>query len=624
MANEQISEITTVPTNATVIKIINTLIKRYNSLGSIYTFKGSVQTYDDLLIIQNPNVGDVYNVVQEDEEHQIAAGSNFVWDGTVWDNLGGSLAGLVQSVNGINPDSLGNVLLPLIKNITTNQGVITFTKNDDTTIQVDNIKKLYTVGLGQTVDLNNLVEAGIYICDNDSYAANYENCPVQKSFLLEVQQANDGSMVYQFLTQYNDGSMEAGNQYVRTYQVTNGWTDWVKYVLASDLNGAVDNLTEQVTEVSTALTAHKDDHNNPHQVTAAQLGLATVYKYKGSVETYANLPTSGQQVGDVYNVKQADPDHNIEAGDNVAWDGEKWDILAGDTDLSGYAQLNSANTFTALNTFRANIIVSNGTAAGSSGNINFGISPTNETVQARIGTDNLGGLFYHASTNQPHVFRIGTNNDVLSIRSDTSKMVLISNNKAFTTVTYDGVAKWLGNANTATKLETARTINGVAFDGTKDITIDIPKPVIASEAEAKAGTDNTKFMTPLRVAQAIDSLDGNPITGASISGKTITLTKKDGSKITLNTQDTNTSNWSISKGTNGWARENTTGFTIQWGDTTTFPRTFTTAFQVVMQTDNNKGEQLYKNQVTVTSIFNNGFTIGSPGQGQRYVAFGIS
>lgn len=130
-----------------------------------------------------------------------------------------------------------------------------------------------------------------------------------------------------------------------------------------------------------------------------------------------------------------------------------------------------ANVFTALNTFRANIAVSNGTAAGSSGSVRFGVSPAGETVQARVGTDNLGGLFYHASTNQPHVFRIGTNNDVLSIRDDTSKVALISNNKAFATVTHEGVANWLGNANTATKLETARTINGVAFDGTKDITI---------------------------------------------------------------------------------------------------------------------------------------------------------
>ena len=133
--------------------------------------------------------------------------------------------------------------------------------------------------------------------------------------------------------------------------------------------------------------------------------------------------------------------------------------------------LNQANTFTALNTFRANIAVSNGTAAGSGGGIYFGISPTNETVQARIGTDKYGGLFYHTSTNQPHVFRIGTNNSVFVIRDDDTKVAFSSNNNPFSTVTHDGVAKWLGNANTATKLQTARTINGVSFDGTANITI---------------------------------------------------------------------------------------------------------------------------------------------------------
>lgn len=133
--------------------------------------------------------------------------------------------------------------------------------------------------------------------------------------------------------------------------------------------------------------------------------------------------------------------------------------------------LNQANTYTALNIFRASIGVSNGTAAGSSGSVSFGVSPTGETVQARIGTDNLGGLFYHASTNQPHVFRVGTNNNVFVIHDDDTKVAFSSNNIPFATVTYDGVAKWLGKANTATKLETSRTINGVAFDGTANITI---------------------------------------------------------------------------------------------------------------------------------------------------------
>lgn len=285
------------------------------------------------------------------------------------------------------------------------------------------------------------------------------------------------------------------------------WTGWVKYALASELTSAVETINNSITSingeittikgditsiegditelqgslgsaegnitaVTNALDAHKADYDNPHKVTAAQLGLATVYKYNGSVETYADLPTSGQKVGDVWNVETTDPDHGIKAGDNVAWDGAQWDTLGGNHDLSGYAQLNSANTFTASNTFRANIAVSNGTAAGSSGTVSFGVSPTGETVQARIGTDNLGGLFYRASTNQPHIFRVGTNNDVFVIRDDDTKVAFSSNNIPFAMVTHDGVAKWLGNANTAKKLETARTINGVAFDGTKDITIE--------------------------------------------------------------------------------------------------------------------------------------------------------
>ena len=133
--------------------------------------------------------------------------------------------------------------------------------------------------------------------------------------------------------------------------------------------------------------------------------------------------------------------------------------------------LSSNNTWTGSNVYNKNIAVSNGTAAGSGGAVSFGVSPTGETVQARIGTDNLGGLFYHASTNQPHVFRVGTNNNVFAIRDDNTKVAFSSNNNPFATVTHDGVAKWLGNANTATKLQTARTINGVSFDGTANITI---------------------------------------------------------------------------------------------------------------------------------------------------------
>ena len=64
--------------------------------------------------------------------------------------------------------------------------------------------------------------------------------------------------------------------------------------------------------------------------------VASTFRYKGSVNTYSQLPTTGQVVGDVWNVATADTTHGIKAGDNVCWDGSDWDVLAGVTDLSVY------------------------------------------------------------------------------------------------------------------------------------------------------------------------------------------------------------------------------------------------------------------------------------------------
>lgn len=286
------------------------------------------------------------------------------------------------------------------------------------------------------------------------------------------------------------------------------WTGWIKYALASELTSAVETINNSITSingeittikgditsiesditelqgslgsaegditaVTNALDAHKADYDNPHKVTAAQLGLATVYKYKGSVETYADLPTSGQQVGDVYNVKQADPDHNIEAGDNVAWDGEKWDILAGDTDLSGYAQLNAANTFTAANTFNSNIVVRAATAAGSAGIITLGEKPSSKTAQCLINAPGNGNLIFQASENGIVALQSGSvvQWSVVSDEANTKTSAYLHSTLAATYTPSTGVV-WEGNANTATKLATARTINGVPFDGTQNIVIE--------------------------------------------------------------------------------------------------------------------------------------------------------
>lgn len=71
---------------------------------------------------------------------------------------------------------------------------------------------------------------------------------------------------------------------------------------------------------------------------AKKADIASALKYKGSKNTYSELPSSGQSVGDVWNIVQADSSHNIKAGDNVAWNGTSWDVLSGTVDLSGYVQ----------------------------------------------------------------------------------------------------------------------------------------------------------------------------------------------------------------------------------------------------------------------------------------------
>ena len=72
------------------------------------------------------------------------------------------------------------------------------------------------------------------------------------------------------------------------------------------------------------------------RVEALERKIATVYNFKGSVDSYYDLPTNAE-VGDVYNIKNSSLVNNINAGDNVAWTGEEWDKLAGIADLSIYA-----------------------------------------------------------------------------------------------------------------------------------------------------------------------------------------------------------------------------------------------------------------------------------------------
>lgn len=90
--------------------------------------------------------------------------------------------------------------------------------------------------------------------------------------------------------------------------------------------------------------------------------IASAYNVKGSKDTFAELPATGNKNGDVWNIKIAGgTDKNgtaIKAGDNVVYvedtetpENSGWDALGGTTDLSGYVEAEtgkglSTNDFT--------------------------------------------------------------------------------------------------------------------------------------------------------------------------------------------------------------------------------------------------------------------------------------
>lgn len=73
-----------IPSTNAVVTAINEV---KSSISGVYTYKGSVASYDALP--EEAETGDVYNV--EAAYGNYPAGTNYAWDGTKWDALGGSV-----------------------------------------------------------------------------------------------------------------------------------------------------------------------------------------------------------------------------------------------------------------------------------------------------------------------------------------------------------------------------------------------------------------------------------------------------------------------------------------------------------------------------------------------------
>ena len=266
---------------------------------------------------------------------------------------------------------------------------------------------------------------------------------------------------------------------------------------------------------------NKPDLSVYAEKTYVNSALSSALVYQGSVNTYADLPVASQKVGDTYNVAQADSSHGIKAGDNVAWNGSAWDVLAGAVDLSAYltrssaastyatiddldATNNSIDTLETTVSTKANDsavvkLTGDQTIAGTktfSSTIAGNINGTARNVTERYTKTSRGDLAYGANDNYlidkaALAFWNGCYSGTASnleycrygIIVDTSRDQTIDGTKTFSATIVGSIN---GNAATADKLKTARTINGTSFNGTANI--DINNIVSRGQVTALSGS----------------------------------------------------------------------------------------------------------------------------------------
>lgn len=121
-----------------------------------------------------------------------------------------------------------------------------------------------------------------------------------------------------------------GNVSLETAVITAQYTANQAQQSANHAQQTADQATEDIqtviTEIDTGYVKTETFEDFKEEVTAK---LSAVYHVKGSVQTYADLPTIGNTVGDVWNI--------LETGANYVWTENGWDKLSETIDLSAYA-----------------------------------------------------------------------------------------------------------------------------------------------------------------------------------------------------------------------------------------------------------------------------------------------
>lgn len=271
------------------------------------------------------------------------------------------------------------------------------------------------------------------------------------------------------------------------------------FVTMDSFNNDVSILTEEINRklddtVAASTYLRKDDANTTY---AKKTDITNIYKFKGTKTNYADLPTTGVVTGDVWNITNANAEHGIKAGDNVAWNGTAWDNLSGVTDLSGYATTTTTDAISADvkklmdKAFPFTVKVSLDKTLAKKGTS----QPVKVTITPKIGDNNvdadeimINGAEHHGTT--PYVYSVtATATTTYNVRvSKEDRTAQGSATITFVNPSYDGAVAanfTVTEANIKALTETLRSGKG----GTRTFNLNNQKACIAYPKAFGATTD---------------------------------------------------------------------------------------------------------------------------------------
>lgn len=185
--------------------------------------------------------------------------------------------------------------------------------------------------------------------------------------------------------------------------------------------------------------------------------LSSIYRFKGSVNTYYDLPSSGNTLGDVYYVISDNIENSIPAGTNLAWNGTGWSKLIGNFDSSEFLKL--SDSYVESISINGNVIT---------------IVPSNgETLSINVGNDyslpiasatTLGGV------KPGRYLSINAVTGVLDVNVPVAIYDETNNIKTNGLMSWEDKKK-LDSIDLATIVKEITSVNGVQFDSDK-LTVD--------------------------------------------------------------------------------------------------------------------------------------------------------